>query len=662
MQGRLNKRKAAALIEQAQLLIRTGAHARAFDVLKPVLDAQVWPGPEVLSVSCEALESLGRDAEACALLEADLPRTLAEPTLTARLGTLLVRLGESRRAVELLSRVHGAFRRDPTFLTTYGAGLLKLGRLAEAESVVAAALLTGGGDDTRLVLALIKRQRGDASGAEAIAVQVGTHTKVETTRANARAVEADCRLLLGDARGALERFRALDAEGQLAPEHLPHAALAAQLTGDEAVATAYMQRRREHAVAEDRLLFAKVFLSRNRPQEALSELERADASPGERLHGYEYERLVAHGRASRLLGKTDEARRSIELAKACPEAELRLLGARVWVEAGHQAAEAGDFVLADESFARALELDPNEKEAALARESSGKRVAWKAVLHASAEARVEAARAETEAMKRRFAAREGELEAMRRELERFKHLSVDAEARARQHAGEAQRLQAEQARGLRDELEARERDVEAKAREVFEAALGPLVARCPEALSRLVLVAERTYQQGLYAALPAAAVAVLYSGALERLLIAVFVERFDAWLSVADRRERFLADALRSKRGRRPEYFDRFAEAFDRSLDGRPPGLGEVARALSRRHEAPLAAFQQFLDIELSMSAEVLEALAGFVQRAKERLRDPVAHGKAIDLGWDELRAFREAFLVRFEAGPCLLSRLVAVL
>lgn len=657
--ARLNKRKASALLDQARLLVSTGAHARALEVLEPVIEAAVLPGAEAHALYAECLELLGRRVEGRAFLEKALSRFPDDPSLMVRLGALLLHANESARAVELMSRVRNQMRRDPTFLTHYAAGLLKLGRIDEAETTLAAALLTGGGDDTRLVLALARAQRGDARGAETIAVQIGTSSKEATIRSAARAIEADCRLMQGDFRGAVERFRALDADGQLEADHLPHAALAAQLNGEEALATAFIQRRGDTGSAEDRLLFAQVYLSRGRAAEALAELDRADRSVGERLPGYDFERLVSRARAMRLLGRPDEAQALLHEARAMPEAELKLLGARVWLELGHLSAERGDFDLADASFARALELDPNDAEAASARQSSSRRVAWKQELKASSEARIAAARSEAEAMKRRFLAREGELDAMRQELQRLKHQSADAEARARSLERDARRVKDEQALRLREELEARERDSDEKARAIVDEGLGSVAAKCPETLLRMVLVAERTYQKGLYSELPAAAVAVLFSGALERALFMLLVQRFDTWLEREGRREAFLNGAVRERRGRRAEYFDRFVEAFDRSLEAKAPSLGEVARALTRRHDGPLADFAKFLSLEAGLSEPFVDSLAGFVQTAKERLRDPVAHGLAIDLSWDELKGFREAFLLRFEGGPGVLARLL---
>ncbi len=658
MAGKLNKRKAQALLEQARLLIDTNAFQRALDVVAPVVEQNPLGTSDAASIHAEALERMGRRAEAKDFLEQQLARRRDDPMLTVRLGTVLLHLNEFRRGVELMARARQSFKRDPIFLTNYAAGLVRIGQLSEAEQALAAALLTGGGDDTRLVLAMAKLHRGDAAGAESIAVQVGTTTKDALLRASARAVEADCRLVQGDARGALERFRALERDGQLDPSNFPHAALAAQLCGDEAQADVLIGRVGTGASPEDRLLFAQVQLARNRPAEALEQLGLAARAIGEHPPGYEYELAVGQGRAFRLMGKSDDARAAIERAKALPEAEFKLTGARVWREVGHLAAERGDFELADASFARAMELDPFDQEAKLARESSVKRVAWKHELKSSAEARIAAAKSEAEAIKRRFIARESELEAMRKELERLKSASRDAEARARAFERDAETAKQEQARKVREELEARERDADEKAREIVDGALGASGGKCPEMLRRMVVVAEKTYQQGLYSELPAAAVAVLFSGALERSLFVLLVQRFDDWLERTGRRAEFLKASVRERRGKRVEYFDRFAEAFDRSLDAKAPSLGEVARALTRRNELPLATFKEFLS-SVGLGDAFLDSLADFVQTAKERLRDPVAHGLAIDLSWDELKQFREAFLTSFKGGPGVLAQLL---
>jgi hypothetical protein len=175
----------------------------------------------------------------------------------------------------------------------------------------------------------------------------------------------------------------------------------------------------------------------------------------------------------------------------------------------------------------------------------------------------------------------------------------------------------------------------------------------------MLLVAERTYQQALYTELPSAAVAVLFSGALERSLMELIVRPFDAWLELEGRREAFLTGATREVKGRRVEYFDRLVEAFDRGLDSRVPGLGEVARVLVRRDEAYLSPFKQFLHEYFTLDDAFFSSFAAFVTWSKEQLRDPVAHGR-LEIGWDELKAFREQLLFTFSsASPGVLPRLV---
>jgi hypothetical protein len=175
----------------------------------------------------------------------------------------------------------------------------------------------------------------------------------------------------------------------------------------------------------------------------------------------------------------------------------------------------------------------------------------------------------------------------------------------------------------------------------------------------MLLVAERTYQTAVSTELPAAAVAVLFSGALERSLIELLVKPFDAWLDQGTRRKDFLTGAVRERRGKRMEYFDRFVEAFDRELNGRAPALGEVSRVLARRNEAYLAPFRAFLSEHFDVDDAFFGAMADFVRWSKEKLRDPVAHGH-IEIGWDELKAFREKLLHRFGgAERGLLPRLI---
>ncbi|HSP78807.1 MAG TPA: hypothetical protein VLQ93_09775, partial [Myxococcaceae bacterium] len=289
---------------------------------------------------------------------------------------------------------------------------------------------------------------------------------------------------------------------------------------------------------------------------------------------------------------------------------------------------------------------------------------WRTQLQASSEAQVEAARAESEALRRRFQARESELEALRRELESLRAAQAQAEEKARRVQEEArtaqEALRAEQARRTREELEQREAEIDAKARENVERGLGPALAACPQPLLHAVLVAERTYQKALYTELPAAAVAVLYAGALERALHTLFVERFREWLDAKDLRQGFLLAATRERRGRRVEYFDHFAAAFDPERPSRAPSLGEVARVLQRRNESYLYTFQAFLLERYPLPERLFDVVAEFVIQAKERLRDPVAHGRGVELGYEELKVLRERMLFALEPGqPGVLALLL---
>ena len=176
---------------------------------------------------------------------------------------------------------------------------------------------------------------------------------------------------------------------------------------------------------------------------------------------------------------------------------------------------------------------------------------------------------------------------------------------------------------------------------------------------RVVLVAERTYQKALYTELPAAAVAVLFSGAFERSLVELIAHRFDRWLDVNQLRSRFLEMGVRERRGGRVEYFDRFFESLDREQSARPPSLGEVSRVLERRQEPYLALFDQFLTSNYALPAPFWDEFARFVTWSKETLRDPVAHGH-IEIDWEGLKQFRERLLFTFGGQtPGALPRLI---
>ena len=165
----------------------------------------------------------------------------------------------------------------------------------------------------------------------------------------------------------------------------------------------------------------------------------------------------------------------------------------------------------------------------------------------------------------------------------------------------------------------------------------------------MLRVAERTFQIALNSGLAAAGVAVFFSGALERWLFGLYVTRFNAWLNETGRRRAFLDGAVSERRGRRVEYFDHFVEAFDDDRAGRAPSLGEVGRVLLKLDESYLESFRRFLLETYAAPAEFYPALGEFVIWANETLRNPLAHGRFVDLGYDALKTFRERLLFSFQ-------------
>ncbi|MEW5742703.1 MAG: hypothetical protein AB1938_27545 [Myxococcota bacterium] len=664
MPPRLNKRRAIALLEEARLLAERSEWTKVEAAARRVIDESELAQPAAYTLLAEALRRLERRPDALAVLQQGHARFPKDADVEAHLGGLYAELERPRLAVEHLGRARAKKPRDPVLLTHYAAALLKVGDVEAAEQQLAAALLVGGGPDTRLVLSLVKARRGRLEEADALAAQVeqGEKCPPELVWA-ARAARADLKLLRGEPAAALAAWREIQAAGRLEGHQLGHMAYAAQAVGDTALADELIARRRaQGAQADDLLLFAQIACVRGQGAAALELLEE-----GERLRPVEptsaFEWWATKGRALRLLGRREEAAELLEKARALPESGVPRLGAGVFVDLGHLSAEAGDFEAAEKHFHRALELDPDEPEAKRALELTRRRLAWRSDLESSAAAKIDAARAEAEALRRRFQARETEVETLRRELARLRAAQSTAEEAIRkaQEASDSERrrLQAEQQKKVREELEAREREAGDKAKENLELAFGGARERCPAPLWQMLLVAERTYQTAIVTELPAAAVAVLFSGALERSLVELLVKPFDAWLDQGSRRADFLSGAVRERRGQRVEYFDRFVEAFDRERAGRAPALGEVSRVLDRRGEAYLAPFRAFLGEAFALDDGFFQTLATFVQWSKEKLRDPVAHGH-IELAWDELKAFREKLLFRFGgADKGLLPRLL---
>lgn len=669
MNDRLPKHKALKLLERAQGHLLRAQFADAEGILRQVVESgPALPGaPELLG---DALAGQGREDEAMALWEAALARDPRSPELAARIGTSLSRRGRSAEALPYLERAQAEKRKDPGTLIHLAYALTQAGRLEEAERAAGRAVANGAGAEGRVVLAIIRGQQGRYDEAERLCAEAEEAARSAELIDSARSVRADARLFRGDAAGALELWRPLRKAGRLEGGHLAHMAYAAQLAGEPSLCDELMAERiAAGATADDLLLFAQISNLRGRPERALEELSQAEAldeSGRFTYPGHGFELLATRGRALRLLGRRDEARAVLEMLLEAPEAQSKRLGPKLRVDLGHLCAEAGAFEDAAVHFEAALALDGEEPEARHGLELTKRRVAWRDELSASAEARVEAAKAEAEALRRRFSSREGELEALRAELERLRGEQEAALEKARRAEEEArsaaaraaEAAAAEQKRKLREELVAREADAEEKATANVERALGEALAECPPAVLQGFLVAEKTFQKALYMDLPAAAVAVLYAGALERALYTFFVEQFRGWLREQGRLPEFLRGAVREKRGTRVEYFDHFVEAFDEERPGRAPSLGEVGRVLERRRELYLQAFREFAAAR--WEDPFLDALAEFVKWSKETLRDPVAHGRGDAVTYEHLRRFREGVLESLAgAGKGVLRQLV---
>lgn len=659
----LNRKRAAALLEQCRLHLERGEPARAVQLLEGAVDDPVWPDGSAVALFAEALTRSAQLDRARAVVARGLERFPKDADLYARLGGVELAAGRAREAVQHFAKAKPRFRREPAFLTHYALALLRSGQLDAAEAELSVALLSGGGGDSKLVMAMCKAHRGRLEDALALAEQVERTAKEPLLAASAKAVRADCLLMRGDAQAALALWRELADGGRLEPTSLAHMAYAAQVVGDAGLAKQLVEQRLSAgATPEDRLLFAQIANLRQEPSDALAHLDAAEQGDGERPVGWRFELTAARARALRLAGRRDEARALLDDAAEQPEAQLPRWGARVWVDRGHLAAEVGEFEAADAAFAQALALDPDDPEAKRAKALTSQRLAWREAVTASAEAKVEAARAEAETLARNFRSRESELEQLKRELERLRAQTASAEDKARRAEQEAQaqaaKAHAEQDRRLRDELVAREADADQKAEAVLSTALADGRAHCPASLWQVLLVAEKTYQRAIFTELPAAAVAVLYTGALERALVALLVADFGAWLDARGARAKFLEGAVRERRGLRVEYFDHFAEALDRQVAGRPPSLGEVARVLARLGEPYLAPFAEFLDARYALPRAFWAELGEFVSWTKDGLRDPAAHGRGDDLEWDALKRFRERLLIGAPGAPSFLTRL----
>ncbi len=647
MGGGLNKRRATALLEQARARL-TKKPDEAESLARQVVEG--LPTPEAFAVLAEARERQGEFEAAVEAADAGLKRFPKSAAIEAWKGGALVRAGRAAEGRKLLERARPQLAKDAGFFVFYAWALSQTGEPEKAETAARKAVELGGGPAAKLELAKLLGRHGHYAEAEGVLAPLEKAKLPAEQLAEVKAVRGDAQLFQGDAEGAVTSWKALLDAGRLPDAYLGHFAYAAQLAGDAALADRLIAKRKSGASPEDLLLFGLIALNRGEAQQALERLALARGAPGPRPDDFDYELLAAEGRALRILGKPKQSREKLQLAAARPEYASRRLGPRVRVDLAHLAAEEGDFETSAQLLGEALALDPGDPEAARAMELTQRRVAWKTELAKDATAKVEAAQLEAEAMRRRFVSRESQLEA---EVAQARAAREEAERKAREAIAQAREAE-ERARSLQREhvgqaLAARETEADERAKENVERALDGLDGVCPAELRKGVEVAEATFQRALYIDLPASPVALLYSGALERALFFAYVRRFEEWLKAGGRLKSFLEGAVKSiGSGKRVEYFDRFAEAFDPALKAKAPALGEVGRVIERRHESHLKPFRAFLDETYQAPDAFYAELAEFVRWAKETLRDPSAHGRIANLGYHELRRFRDQLLFDF--------------
>ena len=623
--------KLKAELERAAALIQQERIADAAELLATV--APELPSVDGYRLLVHCLDALGREADAArAILEGAL-KFPKDEALSFRAGVLFYEQDRYQDAVNAFRHAGDAVRDEPEAAARYAHALLELGRSAEAFREAKEAFARRPNGIPALIFGMAALAEGDLDAANDSLVRAANSLE-GPARTTAEGMHALVLFWRGESQRALDGFRQLDARGELDATLTDFFAIAAALQGDEAVARQALARSGKPEGATALLARARVELALNRPEDALSALTRvADAPP-------EIEGLVAgsRGRALRMLGRNSEAR---EVLSRLIEVTPGTVAAMALVDLARLESDDGKHEEAAVLFERAIALDAHSEEAAKGLSQARKRLAWRSEVASDARSQVQAARAEADAMRRAFAEREREVELLRRKLAQLEKAATVAEEDAKRlREGEG----AERKRALHAELEIREQEAPSRAEEALHKAFGKGLDRCPKPVLELLRVAELTYQKALYTELHPASIAVLYSGALERGLYQLLLQPFDKTLTDPER-ERFLKGATRELRQGKAEYFDRFVEAFDRARRARPPSLGEIARALSRRNEPHLRPFQQFLAAKFGLTESFFDALATFVERAKEELRDPVAHGHALALSQGDLARFRTELL-----------------
>ncbi len=621
-------RKLHAELTTAAALIQSGQRERAVELLRPLaprLDSLV--GWKLLA---DCLEKLGRTQEAEEAIFQAHAAMPGDPAVSLRAGIIRYQRQEYEAAAQAFGSVAPKDRHDPDISSHYAHALLAIGREQAAHAQASHAYRLKPSGAPALMYGLTSLAQGKLVEAQQ-ALERSSHSLDDALRDLAEGALALAHFWGGDTRQALELWRGLDRRSRLPIGFAEFLALSEASHGDEQAARAALARAFEPGGAVAMLAQARVELALGKAEQALTALNHAPACAAE----IDVMVRATRGRALRMLGRADEAR---EILVPLGESVDGPLAAMVHVDLGRIDSDAGRHEEAAAHFQKALNLDPESPEALSGLELARSRQAWRT----AAQSEINSARAEAEAIRRAFAEREREMQMLKVRLAQLEHTAGRAEHEAAAARAEVEKARTESAGA---ELAERERESADRAQEVLEQAFGPAAAKCPAPLWQALLVAENTYQTALYTELHPAAVAVLFSGALERALYLLLVRPFDAWLDES-RREQFLKSAARELKPGRVEYADRFAEAFDRSRKAKAPSLGEVSRALSHRSEPSLALFGEFLQASFDAPPPLFDTLASFVDRARVQLRDPVAHGRALDLPQEELTRFRRELLM----------------
>jgi Flp pilus assembly protein TadD len=639
---------AAAQLQRAGQLLEQGEHASALPLLQAVAPVLALPAVEAAIGDC--LLALGRPDEALRAYRDGLVAHPGSGDLALRLagrGLEAGRFDEALRGFRIAAREH---RKDAAFLRAFAYAALQTETWTEAEEKARAALALAPGAETTLLLGLAQAGQGRFADAAA--------TLEESSDGAVQALAARFHAVGGNLGRAQTLYQAAEARGGLAASDWAPASQVAALTGERAQAERYLtQAERLDPGTATQLAAAQLALLLDQPERALAALqplaEITDAVDRALV-------LALTGRAHRLAAQIDLAHAALDQIPTSAPPRVQVLAL---VDRGHLHAQAGAFERAEEAFRAALQIDASHLEAIRGLERAAARLSWQRGVLQSAQEQVEAARAEATAVRLAVAEREGELVRLKRqlqELERARQAS-EREAQAQAQAALAQATQArdEEKRALQRELEAREEEVRTRTEEEIALAFGGRVEAVPAKLVEGLRVAERTYQKALQTDLPGAGVAVLFTGVLERALYLCIVAELERHLDDDARREAFLSGARQGTGRGRYDYLDHFVGAFDREHPLRAPGLGEVARALRKRSEPHLLPLRAFLEEVRGYSGPFLDALAAFIDQSKTRLRDPVAHGRVLEIDDADVARFRHALMRGFEGGPGVLHRLV---